>query len=328
MSLFTSEPGQSVGALGEVALIEWIGAWLGPVTPPSPAGIGDDCAVIPPSACGKGGILATTDGVLLGRHFTEDAEPERVAGKLLKRNLSDIAAMGGSPGPALVALVLSRRTRTAWLQRFYEGLAACAKHYGVPVVGGDVAQGPDDFFSAHVSLLGAAPGRVLTRHGARKGDALFVTGELGGSLLGHHFDFQPRLEEGRFLAEHGAVRSCIDVTDGLAKDLRALLPGGTDAALESEKLPVAEAARELARGSGRSPLEHALCDGEDYELLFTLDARAEEGAFLQEWEKRFATRLTRIGTVCESVAGHGQRLLREGPGGRVLCKGRGYEHLR
>jgi thiamine-monophosphate kinase len=128
--------------------------------------------------------------------------PARAVGaKLLKRNLSDLAAMGGRPTAAVLALTLDARVSTAWLEGFYRGLAACARRHGVPIVGGDVAQA-DGTSPASLTLLGTATGpRVLTRTGARPGDWIYVTGELGGSLrLRTSFSFTPRLAEGAWLA--------------------------------------------------------------------------------------------------------------------------------
>src|SRR5882757_8441711 len=137
MNPFTSNLAHSVAAHGERKLIAGIRQWLGRASPAAPFGIGDDCAVIPPT---KRHQLVTTDPVIWGQHF-DATVPARAAGaKLLKRNLSDIAAMGGRPTVAVLALTLDARTSVAWLGQFYRGLAACARQYRVLIVGGDVAQ--------------------------------------------------------------------------------------------------------------------------------------------------------------------------------------------
>ena len=187
MHPFTKHRRESVAALGEEKLIAAIRRWLGAASPRTPFGIGDDCAVLAPS---RGRQLITVDPVIYGRHFDDAVPPRGVAEKLLKRNLSDIAAMGGRPVAAVLALTLDARTSVAWLEKFYCGLAACARKFDVAIVGGDIAQA-NGVLAANLTLLGEATGpRVLTRTGAKIGDAIYVTGVLGGSRAsGHHFRF-------------------------------------------------------------------------------------------------------------------------------------------
>jgi thiamine-monophosphate kinase len=309
MPPFTRRRSLSVAALGEERLIAAIRRWLGPASPPSPAGIGDDCAVLPRA---RGRQLLTVDAVVYGRHFDASVPPAAVGAKLLKRNLSDIAAMGGRPVAAVVALTLDRRVRRDWLEKFYRGLAAEARRHRVAVVGGDVAEAPG-VLVASLTLLGAVDGaRAVTRAGARTGDWIYVTGVLGGSVRsGHHLAFVPRLAEGAWLARRPAVRAMMDVSDGLAKDLRALTPRGSRSALEAGLLP---------RRPGVS-LGSALGEGEDYELVFALAARTDRPAFERAWRRAFPRiRLTRIG-----------RFVPVGPlPAGALDPGAhgGYEHLR
>ncbi len=317
MHPFTKRPAESVSALGETRLIARIRGWLGDVSPPPPSGIGDDCAVLPPNARRQ---LITTDPVVYGRHFDDAVPPRRVGEMLLKRNLSDLAAMGARPTAAVVALALDPRVRTRWLEQFYRGLAAAARRFRVPVVGGDVAQA-DGFLGAFLTLVGEAAGpRVLPRAGARTGDWIYVTGVLGGSRLGHFWRFTPRLAAGAWLARRREVRAMMDVSDGLAKDLHDLTPPGARPALTAAALPVSADARAWARRTGRTPLHHALCDGEDYELVFAVAGRADRPALERAWRRAFPRlRLTRIG--------------RFAPAGRLppdslrLEKFHGYEHL-
>jgi thiamine-monophosphate kinase len=305
---FLSSAGRgSVAALGEGRLIASIRGWLGSSCPESPAGIGDDCAVLLPA---RGRELLTVDPVILGVHFDGTVPATRVGAKLMNRNLSDIAAMGGVPRFAVVALALDGRTSVRWLSGFFRGLARAAAEAGVLVVGGDVAELPGSL-AATLTLSGEARGRVLTRKGARIGDAIFVTGSLGRSLpSGHHHSFTPRLREGAWLARRGAVRSMLDVSDGLAKDLRTLEPPGAEAALEPGRIP---------RRAGAS-LHEALSDGEDYQLLFSV-AGGSEAALERAWKRAFpGTRLSRIGRFVR----RGQRQ----PGTLTLHDYSGYEHLR
>lgn len=319
MSPFTPHRARSVVALGERRLIILIRRWLGDASPRSPFGIGDDCAVIPPT---KNQQLVTTDPVIHGQHFDDTVPPHAVGAKLLKRNLSDIAAMGGRPVAAVVSLALAPDTSVAWLRRFYLGLAACARRHGVKIVGGDITQGPRGFFGAFLTLHGESTGRrVVTRGGARAGDHLYVTGALGGSRLGHHYGFTPRLAEGAWLAKRPEVCAMMDVSDGLAKDLAALTPAGLAPALAGAAIPLSAAARRRARASGESPLRHALCDGEDYELLVVISGRNKPAAFERAWRMRFPrVKLSRIGTFAPKD---------KMPAGVLrLADYRGYEHLR
>lgn len=293
MHPFSTHPAETVSALGERRLIEAISRWLGDTSPRTPFGIGDDCAVLPAI---PGRALLTVDPVIYGEHF-DDAVPPRAAGeKLFKRNLSDIAAMGGRPVAAVVALAFDSRLKTRWLADFYRGLAAVSRRYHVPIVGGDIARQREGVV-ATLTLLGRTAGpRVVTRTGARRGDVIYVTGRLGGSLRGHHWKFTPRLDEGAWLARQRAVRSMMDVSDGLAKDLLALAPPGTVPALEATTVPVSAAARLTSRTSGRTALDHALSDGEDYELAFVVSSGAALGPFEARWQRTFPTvPLTRIG---------------------------------
>jgi thiamine-monophosphate kinase len=318
MSPFAKNKSGSVAALGEEKLIALVRRWLGAVSPPPPFGIGDDCAVLPAA---KARQLITTDPVIYGRHFDDAVPPAAVGAKLLKRNLSDLAAMGAQPTVAVLALTLDPRTRVRWLEQFYRGLAAAARRWHVRIVGGDLTQA-ENFVGGCLTLLGQGTGpRIVTRTGARAGDAIYVTGELGGSRLGHHWRFTPRLAEGAWLARQSTVRAMMDVSDGLAKDLRALTPPGAKPAINAVAVPVSAAARRLAGQTKKTPLHHALCDGEDYELVFALAKTADGAAFEKGWHRAFPrTRLTRIGQFvrAQNLPANALRLERFA----------GYEHFR
>lgn len=315
MTPFTDNSAESVRSLGELRLIAAIRRWLGDATPPAPFGIGDDCAVLPPS---RHRPLLTVDPVVYGEHFDDTVPPRAVAAKLLKRNLSDIAAMGGRPRAAVIALALAPTIRTRWLESFYRGLAATARAYRVPIVGGDITRQPAGF-TASLTLLGEAAGpRTLTRRGAKLGDAIYVTGALGGSILGQHHRFTPRLAEGAWLATRPEVRSLTDLSDGLAKDLLSLAPDNSVPSLDAGAIPISAAARTLAKRDRRPPLDHALSDGEDFELLFTVGARADHAKFEAAWRRKFPTPLACIGRFSRALE----------PGALNLDGFQGYEHLR
>lgn len=313
---FTSSPTRSVAALGETQLIAGIRRWLGSVSPARPFGIGDDCAVLPVRAARQ---LITVDPVIYGRHFDDGVPPRAVGEKLLKRNLSDIAAMGGRPTYAVVALALAADLRTDWLEAFHRGLAACARRHGVKIVGGDVAGTAPGFFGAWLTLHGESAGRrVLTRTGAHRGDWILVTGPLGGSRPGHHYRFTPRLAEGAWLARQPDVVSMIDVSDGIAKDLAELTPAGTVPDVLPRAIPLSRAARKIAATSGRPAWWHAVTDGEDYELLFTVRRAADLPRLMTKWHRHFGRPLFLLGKFAKTAS----------PGSIDWPSLHGFEHLR
>jgi thiamine-monophosphate kinase len=218
--------------------------------------VGDDCAVLPLDD--RYDQVLTTDPLIRGIHFTPDTPPEQIGWKAAARVLSDIAAMGADPQYLLINLVAPPDEEFQTLEKIYDGVSNVRKRFGVDLVGGDLAQGPE--LELHVFGVGRVPkGKALLRSGARPGDRLYVTGPLGGSFdSGKHLNFMPRVSEGRRLRESGVVTAMMDISDGLATDLRHLLKAsGVGANLESEKIPMV------------GTLEQALFDGEDFELLFT-----------------------------------------------------------
>lgn len=297
----------TVGSIGEVALIEQIQEVLGRNSPLAPEGIGDDCAVWTPPEDAK--VLLTVDPVIYGKHFSDKDAPEHVGGKLLKRNLSDIAAMGGDPGPALLSLAMGPDLCLDWLMRFITGLAEACEKFRVPLSGGDVAAAEPQTFVASLTQTGSAK-NPISRMGAQLHSPIYVTGTLGGSIHGKHLRFLPRLEEGKWLAAQDNVLSMTDVSDGLAKDLPALLKRGRQANLDLAEIPVDP----FANG-----LEGAFCDGEDYELLFTL----APGTELVDWP--FGIPCHKIGHVRK---GRGQGTLIDIATGKPLeFSLEGYEHF-
>ncbi len=287
-------PEDRLDRLGERELVRRIVAALGAACPPAPRGPGSDCAALE-TAGERRYRIATVDGVLLGRHFDLSTPAEAAGRKLVHRNLSDLAAAGARPSDGLLTLVAGGDLSAEWLEAFARGAGAAAADAGLEIVGGDVARGPDGHLAAHLAVTGFAH-RVLARQGARAGDALLVTGALGGSRLGRHLAFAARLAEGEWLCGQAAVTACTDLSDGLAADLPGLL-GTLGATIDLAALPVSDAARRLAASDGVPAEEHAWRDGEDHELLFAVEpgmADWVESAFRAAFP---ATPLTRLGVV-------------------------------
>ncbi len=268
------------------------------------AGAGDDCAVLDLGVPEKL-ILFKTDAVVEGVHFTRETPPEKIGRKALARCLSDIAAMAGTPTAALVTLALPKEFDPDFVAKIYAGLNALAEKCDVAIVGGETTTNPERILIS-IALLGTVPrGKVILRSGAKVGDAIFVTGELGGSLAGKHLDFEPRLEEARWLAEHFTLHALMDLSDGLAGDLRHIVNASqVGAVLLKSALPIARAARLRAKESSaaKPAALAALTDGEDFELLFTLASKAAV-KLLDAWKPAFPkVKLSCIGKI---VAGEG-----------------------
>lgn len=254
-------------------------------------GIGDDCAVIGGKRDARWRLLKT-DCIVEGVHFLKGADPRKVGWKALARALSDIAAMGGTPECALVTFAAPPSMEVAWLKGFYSGLRKAADQFGVVIAGGETARSPGPFFCS-VALTGwVERARCITRAGGRDGDALYVTGRLGGSIRGRHLTFTPRLVEARWLAQHFTPHAMMDLSDGLGSDLPRLADASRCGFIVyEEKIPV-------TKGCSTT---NALADGEDYELLFAIspqDAKRLESA----WKKQFPKLpLTRIGELSSNL---------------------------
>ena len=294
-------------------------------------GIGDDCAILRPPRGHE--LLVTTDFTLEGRHFRRDWHPAESAGhRTLARGLSDLAAMGARPLAAFLSLalpgeMLASRAGRAWIRRFFTGLRGLADQSAVPLAGGDTSESPCELVLADIVLIGSAPaGRALRRSTARAGDALYVTGELGGAaaelaamklraaklnsklprmpapdqLAAHPQLFpQPRLEVGQALLRRRLATAAIDLSDGLSTDLAHLCrESGVGAQVSVDALPIhplAMQARDAqASHAATAPnrgLTLALHGGEDYELLFSAPTTARLPSSIA------GVRITRIGTL-------------------------------
>ena len=306
-------------------------------------GIGDDCAVL--ETRGGTTLLATTDLLVEDVHFRRRwAEPADIGAKAIAVNVSDIAAMGGTPRWALVGLGCPEGTGSDEIEAFYEGALAVADAYDVVIVGGDTSASPSGWLVS-VTLLGEAV-RPILRSTAHPGDVIAVTGTLGRAAAGlavlerdaappgiepalldevtaAHLRPRPRVSEGRWLAEAGDVTAMMDLSDGLATDLGRLIgESGAGARVNVERLPVADATRMVAEALEVDAAAWATGGGEDYELLVvckpTALARLREGL-----AEATSTTLTAVGEI---VAGAGIRWL-DGRGQPVVVAA-GFEHFR
>jgi len=272
-------------------------------------GIGDDCAVLKYDKYNY--QLLTCDMLVEGVDFTRKDKPFLVGRKALAVSISDIASCGGLPRYALVSLGMPKSASVDLVDKLYGGMISLAKLYKINIVGGDISSAK--FLTINLSLLGEVKKKnLLLRCGAKPGDFIFVTGELGGSISGKHLKFTPRLKEARLLVKNFKINSMIDVSDGLVQDLSHILEESNAGAFIYEKLlPLSSQARDLA---------DALYAGEDFELLFTM-SRKEAGK-LMRMKKRINCRL--IGEIVDRK--EGLRLV-DGKGRIKLLKLRGFRHF-
>ena len=303
----------------EAEFIEWLRCRL-PASPSLGIGPGDDAALL---QVPEAQVIATVDLLTDGVDFDlRTADPRRVGRKALAVNLSDLAAMAARPLAALIAVALPRAGAARLARELYEGLLPLAEKYRVAIAGGDTNtwDGP---LAISITLLGTpSPAGPLTRSGARPGDQILVTGALGGSLLGKHFDFEPRVQEALDLQARYPLHAGIDISDGLSLDLARLAhESGCGALVQLDQIPLAPAAHWMSQqqSDGRSALDHALSDGEDFELILAVPPDAAKRMLS---EQPLPVPLTRIG---EFVPEPG--LWQTGPGGvPVALAARGYEH--
>ena len=292
---------------GEFDFIEWVRAQHRP-SEFVPVPQGDDLAVV--KWHGEDLLLVGVDQVLDGVHFNSTIHPPRLIGrKAMNRNLSDCAAMACLPAAAVTTAALPHGVGIDYAKDLYLGLRDAADPFHSRIIGGDTASW-DGKLVLTVTILGRSAGITpITRSGARPGDSVYVTGPLGGTILGRHMTFEPRIALARQLAATGRVSAMIDLSDGLSRDLRQICrQSGVGAVIEANSVPIHPDAVTVSR-DGRTPLDHALSDGEDHELLLT-------GRFDDATQP-----LTRIGRIVE-----GHELLLEHAGRTEPLVPRGWEH--
>ncbi len=291
-------------------------------------GIGDDCAVLRVPAGHE--LLVTTDFSIENVHFRRDWHPPHLVGRrCLTRGLSDIAAMGGEPRAAFLSLAVAGNVTARWVERFLEGLLELAEEFKLPLAGGDTAQSTGGI-QADIVVVGSVPqGKAVLRSGAKPGEFIYVTGELGGSAAelarlkargavdskasSTRSAPQARVAVGQSLRRRGLAAAMIDVSDGLSTDLEHVCQEShVGAEIDAELIPRAR----IGRGKKQVALEMALNGGDDYELLFTSSAPVPA--------QLAGVRVTRIGRIVKST---GMRVI-DVEGNRHVLKARGWEHFR
>jgi thiamine-monophosphate kinase len=272
-----------LGDVGEDALVASLLRQL----PASRKLFGDDCALVE-FAGAKNLLVLKTDCVVEKIHFQPSTNPELIGWKAMMRALSDFAAVSAVPQFALITLIVPAARSTSWVKKLYRGLKRAAARFDVAIVGGETSaiRGPA---AISVSVSGfVEKNRWVSRSGGKRGDDLFVTGRLGGSLRGKHLRFVPRIEESRWLTKNFRVHAMMDLSDGLGADLPRLAHASkVGFRIDKEKLPLAPGAK----------IDNAVSDGEDYELLFAISPR-DRARLQKAWRKKYPKLLlTRIGSL-------------------------------
>jgi thiamine-monophosphate kinase len=296
-------------------------------------GIGDDCALLTPSAGHQ--LAISSDMLVLGRHFFPDVDPASLGHKALAVNLSDLAAMGARPLGFTLALALPDADE-AWLSAFTSGLFALADARDCPLIGGDTTRGP---LNICITVFGeVAPGQAMRRDAAQAGDDLWLSGRTGEARLALALRNQeawaqgplkavqermdrpwPRMALGRALSALPGVHAALDVSDGLAGDLRHILSAsGVGAEIQIGRLPVAPALQAL---DSSSRLQCLLAGGDDYELLFTAAPQARES--IEAAAQQTGTPCTRIGRITAAAG----LLLRDAQGASMHVDLQGFNHF-
>jgi thiamine-monophosphate kinase len=299
--------------------------WLRERLPPHPLlklGIGDDAAVL--ATAGRNDVVVTTDLIADGVDFDLRCDdPRRVGHKALAINLSDLAAMAARPLAAVIALNLPRQSGLKLATELFEGLLPLAERFHLAIAGGDTNSWDGPLVVSVTAIGEVTADGPLTRRGAQPGDRVIVTGTFGGSILGRHLDVEPRTEEALLLNQRYTLRAGIDCSDGLSLDLWHLCEDSCcGAVIDIDRVPISAAASELSkeRADGASPLDHALSDGEDFELILAVPPESAERMLADQPLKGVL-----LSSIGEFVAEQG--LWTQGPtGARQPISPRGFQH--
>ena len=288
--------------MAEFEFIDWLTAELKAKHAPNrehPIGLGDDTALLAPAP--KGTLLAS-DMIMEGVHFDlSKADPKLVGRKALAVNLSDIAAMAGTPSTITVCLALPHKGGEQLAKQIMLGMLPLAEQFGVAIAGGDTNSW-DGPLVISVTITGTPHEHgSVQRGGAKSGDWICVTGDLGGSITSKHLNFIPRIEEAKILHREFGLSAMLDLSDGLGSDLRHILrASGGGAIINKAKIPISAAALYAAQLSGKTALDHALSDGEDFELCFTLPPAAG-AALIQAQPFGSSLRVHQIGEFTQAT---------------------------
>lgn len=282
-------------------------------------GPGDDAALL--ALAKDNACVVTTDMLMDGVDFQLDHnDARRIGRKSLAVNLSDLAAMAARPVGAVISLALPRSGGEELAMQLYKGLILLAEEFETPIAGGDTNSWDGPLVISVTAIGEVVPGKEWRRSGAKLGDEILVTGSFGGSILGKHFDFTPRVREALLLAERYEIYAAMDVSDGLSLDLSRLCEAsGCGAVLDLSQIPIAPAAYELESRDGQSALDHALGDGEDFELILAVAPAVAEKLLAAQ---PLGVPLTRIGHFVKESG-----LWQQSGGGPLQpLAPRGYEH--
>ncbi|MCH7703253.1 MAG: thiamine-monophosphate kinase [Planctomycetes bacterium] len=304
---------------GESALVRWLTEQQSPMAAHIPLGIGDDMCIV---AAGHETVLLSSDLLLDGVHFDSARHSlESVGRKALACGLSDCAAMAVQPRAATVSVALPNSFSLSHAKALYAEMKALGERFECPVTGGDTTSWNHPLAIDVTVMACPYPGlHPILRSGAQPGDGLYVTGPLGGSLLGRHLTFEPRVHEAHRLAKNlgSSLHAMLDISDGLALDLHRLCASSKVGARLDESLLqeiVHDDAVDAARGDGRSELDHVLGDGEDFELLLAASGDSTESVA--------GVRLHRVGEIVASDV-----VIRRRDGRVEPLAMQGYEHFR
>jgi len=325
-----------VKEIGEFNLIKRMANILGIPRRSVIAGIGDDVAVL--YSPERKLLLVTTDMLVENVHFSiSTATPYQIGWKSLAVNISDIASMGGEPTYAFVSIGLPRNTNVEFVDEFYTGMRDVATKYDVDIVGGDTVSSPEIIIN--ISLLGEVEKEnYILRSGAKYGDAICITGDVGGSSAGleilqqkfsiegtkKHLMPEPRVQEGRLLARSGFVTSMIDVSDGVSSEIYHICEQSkTGAYIYMKDIPLSPNVLSVAQHTNKNPYDFALYGGEDYELLFT--CRPDKFQFLKDQVLRMCNMpITQIGKILDVSS---LITIEDESGKTIPLESKGYDHF-
>jgi len=333
---------RTLNDIGEDGVIQLIhGRWLASLPPRVRKGIGEDCAVL--ETDGDSLLLVTMDTLIEGIHFTAETLPPQALGwKALAVNISDIAAVGGTPHTAFLSIGTKSETEVSFVESFMAGFEAMATKAGIVLAGGDTVESPSGAVITITLLGGGLPEHLVYRSGAKIGDDIWVTGTLGNAAAGLFVLLNkktselagyesliaalqrpmPQLEIGKALGQSRLIHAMIDISDGVAKDLRHICEeSGTGALVHASSIPMSDEMRKLALMVDKDPLDWALRGGEDYEILFTASP-ANEKQVVSLTAEVLGTPAVKIGTIDRE---DGIQL--ETDEGSQLLKPGGYMHF-